>query len=158
MANVGRRSLFTLVLIFKFKSRRGMVWMNMCSPPSPLFKVSPAESAVGWTLGSEHYTITPLPPKEHKLKRNKATITEPVAQEAEKHVWDEKLDAWLTAKLQPKFDSALTRSNSMLQGKVTELRLEIEKLLNVNDGMRQRIANLQAENDELRKDNFSLQL
>jgi hypothetical protein len=45
-----------------------------------------------------------------------------VAQAAPEDLWDVWLDAWLTAKLQPKLDCLLAIDNAALRDKVTELR------------------------------------
>ena len=59
----------------------------------------------------------------------------------------------------PSWDNTpLARENSMLKGKIVELRLEIETLINTNDNLRQQNNRLQAQNDELWRDNNALQM
>ena len=81
-----------------------------------------------------------------------------VGEEAQEYVWDEWLDAWLTAKLQPKMDHMLATENSTLKTKVMELRRELEAMGDIHDNLRQQITALREANDGLRKENEMLRM
>ena len=78
--------------------------------------------------------------------------------DSEDYVWDTWLDAWLTAKVQPKMDRLLVNENAGLRAKVVELRRELEAMGDIHDNLRQQIMRLQSVNDSLLKENSMLQM
>lgn len=81
-----------------------------------------------------------------------------VCQGQQEYVWDQWLDAWLTAKLQPKLDLMLATENATLRAKVVELRRELDAAEHIQDNLRQQVAVLRETNDSLRKENYMLQM
>ena len=78
--------------------------------------------------------------------------------DSEDYVWDAWLDAWLTARVQPKMDRLLVNENAGLRAKVVELRRELEAMGDIHDNLRQQIMRLQSVNDSLLKENSMLQM
>jgi FtsZ-binding cell division protein ZapB len=68
------------------------------------------------------------------------------------------IHAKLEMMVQPHLDCMLATENASMRAKITELRLELQAMGNLNDNLRQQVTRLQDANDQLRRDNHALQM